>query len=115
MYIRIIDVPPGEAPEWVRQAWVGLELPLVRGEDGPRYMNSHGVLSGRGNWFVRLWRQLTGAADPKPQYAVRVIDAMDVLDDANPEAAAWWHENTPHLIRPQAVFGFAPEVCEEID
>ena len=27
--IRMIAVPPGDAPEWVRNAWVGLELPLV--------------------------------------------------------------------------------------
>ena len=28
--IRIIGVPPGEAPLWVREKWVGLELPLTR-------------------------------------------------------------------------------------
>lgn len=27
--IRMIAMPPGDAPEWVRRAWVGLELPLV--------------------------------------------------------------------------------------
>lgn len=32
--IRIIAVPPGDAPEWVRQAWVGLELPLA--PDAPK-------------------------------------------------------------------------------
>ncbi len=29
-YIRIVNVPAGEAPLWVREKWVGLELPLVR-------------------------------------------------------------------------------------
>lgn len=27
--IRIIKVPSGEAPEWVREAWVGLEIPTL--------------------------------------------------------------------------------------
>ena len=32
MEIRITDVPPGEAPEWVRQAWVGLVVPVLTEE-----------------------------------------------------------------------------------
>ena len=28
--VRIVAVPPGEAPLWVRQRWVGLDLPVVR-------------------------------------------------------------------------------------
>jgi hypothetical protein len=28
--VRIIAVPPGEAPLWVREKWVGLTLPLTR-------------------------------------------------------------------------------------
>jgi len=27
--IRVIAVPAGEAPPWVREKWVGLELPLT--------------------------------------------------------------------------------------
>jgi hypothetical protein len=28
--VRIIAVPPGEAPLWVREKWVGVELPVAR-------------------------------------------------------------------------------------
>ena len=28
-FIKIVSVPSGEAPEWVRKEWVGLELPLA--------------------------------------------------------------------------------------
>jgi len=38
--IRIIAVPPGEAPQQVREAWVGLRLPV-----------SKGVLGYRRRWF----------------------------------------------------------------
>jgi hypothetical protein len=27
--IRIVSAPPGEAPQWVREQWIGCELPLV--------------------------------------------------------------------------------------
>jgi hypothetical protein len=29
-HVRILTVPPGEAPGWVREKWVGLELPLAQ-------------------------------------------------------------------------------------
>src|SRR5262245_4386339 len=44
--VRIIDTPEGEAPDHIRRAWIGLELPLARGERGPRRRHAHGVLSG---------------------------------------------------------------------
>src|SRR5215471_17510443 len=33
--VRILRPPPGEAPLWVREKWVGLELPLAYGARGP--------------------------------------------------------------------------------
>src|SRR6516165_8028709 len=32
--IRVVDVPPGEAPESIRRCWVGLVLPLAPGFAG---------------------------------------------------------------------------------
>ncbi|HEY7315037.1 MAG TPA: hypothetical protein VH643_37170 [Gemmataceae bacterium] len=46
MFVRIIATPPGEAPEEIRQAWLGLELPLAAGETGPHNVPTGGVLSG---------------------------------------------------------------------
>jgi hypothetical protein len=46
---------------------------------------------------------------------VDVDEAIDILAEADPEAAAWWEENTPHLLGRGGKFGFAEEVCEEID
>jgi hypothetical protein len=50
-YIRIVRIPPGEAPFWVREKWVGLELPLADGDRGPRGAYTSGVLSGPRNRF----------------------------------------------------------------
>jgi hypothetical protein len=47
-------------------------------------------------------------------YPVLVDDAIEVLERASPEAAAWWRDNAPHLIGTGQTFGFAAEVCEEI-
>lgn len=42
--IKIISTPPGEAPEYIRQAWIGLVLPANNSEPSS-YMGT-GVLSG---------------------------------------------------------------------
>src|SRR5947199_83534 len=60
MDIRIIDVPPGEAPEWVRRAWVGLVLPLAPGEYGPRVLAAAGVLTGPRGCAAALAQLLMG-------------------------------------------------------
>jgi hypothetical protein len=49
------------------------------------------------------------------KYLVEVDTALDILEQASPDAAAWWRENVPHLIGAGRTFGFAAEVCEEID
>jgi hypothetical protein len=56
--------------------------------------------------------------DPPPwtwQYVVDVDEAIDILAEADPEAAAWWEDNAPHLIGRGRRFGFAEDVCEEMD
>ena len=45
MKIRIISTPPGEAPEKVRQAWIGLEIPVPPRFAGRRRGYAFGVLS----------------------------------------------------------------------
>ena len=83
--IRIIDIPPGEAPLEVREQWVGLELPLVGGDPYAMQLKTCGVL--------------TGASEPEETvgYAVSIEDAVRVLEKKSPEAAAWWRSNAAHL------------------
>ena len=59
-FIRIVRTPPGEAPLWVREKWVGLELPLASGDYGPRHAYTSGVLSGPSNRLIALVRLLLG-------------------------------------------------------
>jgi hypothetical protein len=113
--VRIIDVPPGEAPLWVRKAWVGLVLPLAQGESGPRRLPGAGVRTGPRTLLGSLWRLLFDPPRWTWQYVVDVDEAIDILAEADPEAAAWWEDNTPHLIGRGKRFGFAEAVCEELD
>jgi len=114
-YIRVVRVPPGEAPLWVREKWVGLELPLARGESGPRHVLTSGVVSGPRNRFAALWRALLGRLPDKAGYAVYVIDALAVLERTAPDAVEWWRTNSPHLVNRKRKFLFQQAACEMVD
>ncbi len=96
-YVRITSPPPGEAPAHIQAAWVGCLLPLFAMSDDRRVS---GVRRG----------VLTRQRVPNcPGYAVRVLEAIAVLERHCPSAARWWRENTPYLMRPGKLLVFALE------
>ncbi len=100
-HLRILRTPPGEAPEEIRRAWVGIELPLRRGETEPACFQTVGVLSHR---HLEIG---TG-------YAVDGRAAVKALASHSPEAAVWWREHAPHVLEPGYRFWFACEVCQRV-
>jgi hypothetical protein len=113
MQVRITGVPPGEAPEWVRRAWVGLVLPLASGENGPRTRRGAGVLTGPRGCATALVHLLLGRTTLWTGYVIDADVAVWLLAERSPEAAAWWRENAPHALQPGRRFIFPQEVCEE--
>lgn len=74
--IRVIATPPGEAPERVRQAWLGLVLPAA----GPlRSYLTAGVLSGPGTVLGTLIAVFTGRCRLVPGYLVDPQAAIAIL------------------------------------
>lgn len=113
--IRITAIPPGEAPLWVREKWVGLELPLAEANPSPHEVYTSGVLSGpRNRFFAIVWR-LFGRLERHSGYSVCVNDAVAVLARTAPEAASWWRENVPRLQHPGRKFLFRKSICELVD
>lgn len=78
-YIRIIAIPPGEAPLWVREKWVGLELPLADGDSVVQVFTS-GVLSGPRNRFLAIIWGLLGRLKVQSGYPVYVKEALGILE-----------------------------------
>ncbi|HUD45171.1 MAG TPA: hypothetical protein VMR41_06510 [Patescibacteria group bacterium] len=76
-YIKITSIPPGEAPEHIRQSWVGLTLPLEKGYEGPIEVELGGSVTGK----YRGRRSV---------YPVLPWEALDVLGKENTEAAVYW-------------------------
>lgn len=114
MLVTIIRRPDGEAPEWVRDAWIGLRLPAAC----PRrhVMRSFGVLSGPTGLFQWLWAVLSGRSIRVEGYAVNAKEAVDLLGAAGrPDAAAWWREHAPHLLDGCQYFAFEAAACQAGD
>lgn len=112
--IRIIACPPGEAPQAIREAWIGLELPLPLGRLGHRRVwLTTGVVSGPRTWWRRLVGILSGRVQVHPGYAVNGLEAIDVVALKDPLAATWWRENCPYLLDAKRHLVFPAEVCRE--
>jgi hypothetical protein len=100
--LRIVRTPPGEAPEEIRRAWLGIDLPLRRGETELANFQTVGILSGQ---------------DPalSTGYAVDGRAAVAALASYAPEAATWWRQNAPHVVARGYRFLFPSEVCERLE
>jgi hypothetical protein len=94
----------------VRQAWVGLILPVA----GPlQNCPAYGVLSGPKTWLGELIALITGSSNRVSGYPVESQVAVAILAESNPEAADWWRVNTPHLLTRGRTFVFQAPVCQE--
>jgi hypothetical protein len=114
-FIRIVRTPPGEAPLWVREKWVGLELPLASNDYRPRHAYTSGVLSGPSNRLIALVRLLRGRLPYQSGYAVEAVTAVAILANVAPDAASWWRKNVPRSQRAGRKFMFHSSVCEIVN
>jgi len=111
--IRVISAPPGEAPQYIRDAWVGVALPLPPPPyDRPRKYLTTGVLSGPKNLMARVVAVIFGRCVLSEGYAIDTRSAIEALAETNPQAARWWEDNTPHLTKPGRRLVFPTDVCK---
>jgi hypothetical protein len=112
-YIRIIAVPPGEAPVEVREQWVGLELPLNEKRGArPTSIGGFGVWSGPKSAFGQIAGLILGKYVRGKHLVVDGATAIRILHEKSPAAAEWWKENASHWLRPGRLLAFAEDVCE---
>jgi hypothetical protein len=110
MRIKIVRRPIGEGPDWVRDAWIGLYLPLAVNRQ--RSLWGLGVLSGPSNAFLQLWALVLGKGIKLTGFSVNAKAAVDILEEVDPRAAGWWREHTPELVSGKRNFVFDADACE---
>ncbi len=89
--IKIVSMPPGQAPEEVRKEWVGLVIPLPDQETGGHQIGVRG-----------------GKAQNAGGYQVDTKQALQLLNEKAPTAAEWFLMNA--MLSSRLVF--SKEVCE---
>ena len=114
MQIRIKSVPHGEAPETIRQTWIGIVIPVPPRVSRRRTFLGTGVLSGPKNRLGALLAILLGRTRRMTGYMVESKTALELLAANSPEAAGWWRDNAPHFFEPGRAFVFSRDSCEEI-
>lgn len=92
-FLLITSTPDGEAPRWVRDQWIGLEIPLTIGS-----------ISGD---LELADTDSEGPKDENESPLVMALDAFDVLQRKSPDAWAWWNENCTDLFHEDAAFVFS--------
>jgi hypothetical protein len=98
--IRIVGIPPGEAPLSIRKEWVGLILPLAAGYSSAFQVEASGVMSS------------VKHDEPEIGYLVRIEDAIAALAKKSPHAALWWRNHAGRLIRSGSNLIFQEHVCQ---
>jgi hypothetical protein len=111
--VKIVGVPAGEAPLHIREAWVGMALPIV-GRKSVRLWTS-GVLTAARTPWGRIWAALRGRWRKREGYVVDAAEAIRLLARERPDAAQWWQQNAAHFIEARRRFLFENDVCQPID
>lgn len=111
--VRIVAIPQGEAPVWVRERWVGLELPIYPDQRGPETTLGHGVLSGPPPMTLDDFEAgRRGRLVVMSGYFVKAADAIEELERHAPDAAAWWRTHAPPSKSSWLVF--EKECCQRL-
>jgi hypothetical protein len=100
-WVRIVDTPRGEAPPEIREAWVGVDMPLRSWETEPGTVKSGSLLTPGGPVLDH-------------GYAVAGRSAIRALGLRSPVAAAWWRTNAAYVLESGYRFVFPVEVCEPV-
>lgn len=83
--IKITSRPQGDAPEWVRNAWVGVVLECVPHTCGHVPMHSTGVVTGR--------VVTTPGYDVSQAHALERLAAHEKEAGGKAPANSWWREH----------------------
>jgi hypothetical protein len=98
----------------VREAWIGLTLPLAEGRASGDWLVS-GVLTAPRSWLGVIWAYLSGRVRRVAGYRVPSAEAIRRLGERHPEAADWWRTHTGFVDSECAHFIFDSPACRPID
>jgi hypothetical protein len=104
-HIEITSAPLSDEgiPDEVKQAWIGLTLPLSE---------LAFILPRKHKFTIKT----NGKTKEIEQLAfwVETLIAVNILRKTNPMAAKWWEDNKPELLQPAKSFIYNYRCCKEV-
>lgn len=114
--VRIVGAPMGEAPLWVREAWIGLVLPLTPNHHrGPVETIPGGVLTGDPSFWRKFKYLFRNPYKWYQGYCVSSCQALKLLALHSPPAWSWWQKNCPAYLGEGKYFMFDSHVSLLLD
>lgn len=95
---KITQIPPGEAPLEIRQAWVGVCVPVIKRTERPIKLPVIGVISGERFGYTQ-------------GYQVPRDLAVANLEKHAPKAAEWWRKKRYTADSSETTYLVFPEDC----
>ena len=110
--IKIFRAPVGPAPQAIRDAWIGLTIPI---EVSPKIMfDSFPAFSDSILAITGIFFGVYGIKPGVRGYLVNCLLAFQILDQVNPEAVEWWRSHKSHFFYSGRMFVFDAGCCELI-
>ncbi len=98
MLFKVVKAPSGGSPQWVRDAWVGVQFQALQGVP------------------VTVPARASGEAEVTQRrgYPANARDLLGLLALANEDAARWYLDNAPQMLDPKQVFVLDEPCCVAI-
>ncbi len=112
MYIEVVSTPPGHAPEWVRDAMIGIQIKSAHDQTVtmPTINSANAPKTRLGQWLYIL----QGKAEMRTGYVVHANELLGLLLIKSQAAAEWCLENTPHMAKEGQMFMLDQSCCRKV-
>ena len=110
--IRVINVQAGTYPQWVRNAWLGCELPCIAGVE--EMLTATNSITPKD--LLEVVDDATQQEEPEYKitgFLVRRDTALTILRKKLPAAALWYCDN--NYLQPNSYFAFETEDVEMVE
>lgn len=98
MEIKIVKVPEGIEPQDIREAWIGITLPVKETSHQCRYGIDENVLTVGEEVLV---------------YKISYEEALEALKEYNIDAFQYWNQNWEKFYHPEG-FVFYEDYCQKL-
>ncbi len=113
MLFEIIHAPEGTSPQWVRDAWVGVQFQAMQAAPVTIQTRAAGTQSSAFA-IIKAAAQGQTVITEKRGYPANARDLLGLLALHNKDAALWYIDNAPQMLDPRQVFVFEQSCCLSI-